>query len=153
MGPLSVTVPTATMRATRISSRVAPFAPRSPTLPVQLTFCPVSSLSTQPRACRSSTNGWVQVPAGHPHRRAGHARSWSRCATARPRDSHPPSPRRAPSHPTLHLDCARSRACPVIIITAHTASPLLRTVPCPQVLVTLSSFETSKPNKPGARFV
>ena len=126
MSQVSMTVPTATMRTTRISSRLATFAPRSPTLPVQLTFCPVSSLSTQPRACRSSTNGWVQVPAGHPHRRARDARSWSRCATARPRDSHPPSPRRAPSHPTLHLDCARSRAHPVIFITAQLPSSTQR---------------------------
>ena len=70
-------------------------------------------LLSQPRACRSSTNGWVQVPAGHPHRRARDARSWSRCATARPRDSHPPSPRRAPYGPHHTRPCtstARGRA-------------------------------------------
>ena len=35
----------------------------------------------------------------------------------------------APSHPTLHLDCARSRACPVPLGTAQTASSSQRTVP------------------------
>ena len=76
---------------------------------------------------------------------------------ARPRARallHPQLPPSRGSPPeTLHPFFPIARAYPVIIITAHTASPLQRTVPCPQVLVTLSSFETSKPNKPGARFV
>ena len=67
-------------------------------------------LLSQPRACRSSTNGWVQVPAGHPHRRARDARSWSRCATARPRDSHPPLTSTCPiwAHHTRPSRCCRS---------------------------------------------
>ena len=85
-------------------------------------------------------NGWVQLPAGRGMR--------TRALL------HPQLPPSRGSPPeTLHPFFPIARAHSVIIITAHTASPLQRTVPCPQVLVTLSSFETSKPNKPGARFV
>ena len=72
---------------------------------------------------------------------------------ARARSCTPSSPPSRGSPPETSPLFPIARAHSVIIITAHTASPLQRTVPCPQVLVTLSSFETSKPNKPGARFV
>ena len=112
MWQLSVTVPTATMRTTRISSRVVTFAPRSPTLPVQLTFCPVSSLSSQPRACRSSTNGWVQLPAGRGHGSERLGSTPSRAQHAHARALAPPAPpeSRFPTRDLAPLFPDRARA-------------------------------------------
>ena len=99
-----------------------------PTRPAPLQLTPHTVHLSCPCLARADRRRHVLFTSeiGHSHRRAGHARSWSRCATARPRDSHPPSPRRAPSHPTLHLDCARSRAHPVIFITAQLPSSTQR---------------------------
>ena len=99
-----------------------------PTRPAPLQLTPHTVHLSCPCLARADRRRHVLFTSeiGRPHRRAGHARSWSRCATARPRDSHPPSPRRAPSHPTLHLDCARSRAHPVIFITAQLPSSTQR---------------------------
>ena len=112
MGGVSVTVPAQTTRTTRISSRLLPFAPRSPTLPVQLTFCPVSSLSTQPRACRSSTNGWVQLPAGRGHgsERLGSTPSRARHAHARALAPPAPPESRFPTRDLAPLFPDRARA-------------------------------------------
>ena len=112
MGQLSARVPTATMRTTRISSRVVPFAPRSPTLPVQLTFCPVSSLSSQPRACRSSTMRVVSRSIGMSHAAERPVEVRSRCAITRARALAPPAPpeSRFPTRDLAPLFPDRARA-------------------------------------------
>ena len=112
MRGLSVTVPAQTTRTTRLTSQVLSFAPRSPTLPVQLTFCPVSSLSSQPRACRSSTNGWVQLPAGRGHGSERLGSTPSRAQHAHARALAPPAPpeSRFPTRDLAPLFPDRARA-------------------------------------------
>ena len=87
-----MTVPPTTTRTTRCTRRVLTFAPRSPTLPVQLTFCPVSSLSSQPRACRSSTMHGFASEIGMSHAAERPVEVRSRCATTRARALAPPAP-------------------------------------------------------------
>ena len=149
-----MTVPTAIMRKTRISSRLLSFAPRSPTLPVQLTFCPVSSLSSQPRACRSSTNGWVQLPAGRGHgsERLGSTPSRARHAHARALAPPAPPESRFPTRDLAPLFPDRARA---LGVSRHRPAPKLAEAHRPlQVQASaLSSFDLSKPAKPSARFV
>ena len=59
----------------RGSSRQATIAPSHPPRASSTDASHRAPLLSLSRACRSSTNGWVQVPAGHPHRRARDARS------------------------------------------------------------------------------
>ena len=108
----SVTVPTQTTHTTRLSSRLLSFAPRSPTLPVQLTFCPVSSLSSQPRACRSSTMRVFSRSIGMSHAAERPVEVRSRCAITRARALAPPAPpeSRFPTRDLAPLFPDRARA-------------------------------------------
>ena len=76
---------------------------------------------------------------------------------ARPRARallHPQLPPSRGSPPeTLHPFFPIARAHSVIIITAQLPSLLQSIYRAPQVWPALGSFETSKANKPGARFV
>ena len=112
MRGLSVTVPTQTTRTTRCARKVQPIGPLRVTLPVQLTFCPVSSLSSQPRACRSSTNGWVQLPAGRGHGSERLGSTPSRAQHAHARALAPPAPpeSRFPTRDLAPLFPDRARA-------------------------------------------
>merc|ERR1712185_250202 len=112
MGQVSVTVPTETTRTTRYTPKPEPIRPPRVTLPVQLTFCPVSSLSSQPRACRSSTNGWVQLPAGRGHGSERLGSTPSRAQHAHARALAPPAPpeSRFPTRDLAPLFPDRARA-------------------------------------------
>ena len=128
-----MSVPPTTMRTTRSCSLLLSFGPLRVTLPVQLPFRLVSPLSSLPRARKSSTTGTF-------YERDRHV-AWTRTACSLmvevrdrtparlPPPPHLDVPHMGPSHPTLHLDCARSRACPVPLGTAQTASSSQRTVP------------------------
>ena len=130
---VSPTVASTIHRTSPIRQSLRTWAPVRVTLPVQLTFGRARSSSSLSRARKSSTTGtfYERDRHGAPTRTICSIRS--RCSTARTRAQSPPltstCPIWAPSHPTLHLDCARSRACPVPLGTAQTASSSQRTVP------------------------
>ena len=86
-----------------------------PTRPAPLQLTPHTVHLSCPclaRANRRRPAGFTSE-IGHPHMRARHGRAGASCATARPRESHPPSPRRAPYGPHHTRPCtstARGRA-------------------------------------------
>ena len=124
MSQEAVTAPTTTMRTTRLSSLLDSFAPRSPTLPVQLTFCPVSSLSSQPRACRSSTMHGFASEIGMSHAAERPVEVRSRCAITRARALAPPAPpeSRFPTRDLAPLFPDRARA---LGVSRHRPAPKL----------------------------
>ena len=112
MADLSLRVPPTITRTTRCARGDQTNGPLRVTLPVQLTFCPVSSLSSQPRACRSSTNGWVQLPAGRGHGSERLGSTPSRAQHAHARALAPPAPpeSRFPTRDLAPLFPDRARA-------------------------------------------
>ena len=128
---VSLTVPTETTRTTRYTPALQTNAPLRVTLPVQLTFCPVSSLSSQPRACRSSTMRVFSRSIGMSHAAERPVEVRSRCAITRTRALAPPAPpeSRFPTRDLAPL-FPIARALSVSLDTAQLPSLPQRTVPC-----------------------
>ena len=112
MADLSLRVPPTITRTTRCARGDQPIGPLRVTLPVQLTFCPVSSLSSQPRACRSSTMHGFASEIGMSHAAERPVEVRSRCAITRARALAPPAPpeSRFPTRDLAPLYPDRARA-------------------------------------------